>query len=131
MKTVSQPSIISPAILILALLAAGVIWAGLSGRRLPLLSNVKLDILLVVGLGMAICAQGGIGRVAALGVWTHPLAIVGYVLGGLILLVTLAAFTGWKLPLIDGERQALLAVTILAGLKVLNALLHTLLSRGS
>jgi hypothetical protein len=131
MKTVPHPSMFSPTILILALLAAGVIWAGLSGRRLLLLSNLKLDILLVVGLGMAICAQGGIGRVAALGIWTHPLAIVGYVLGGLILLVTLAAFTGWKLPLIDGERQALLAVTILAGLKVLNALLHTLLSRVS
>ena len=129
MKTISQPSMFSPTILILALLAAGVIWAGLSGRKLPLVSNVKLDILLVVGLGMAICAQGGIGRVAALGLWTHPLAIVGYVLGGLILLVTLAAFAGWQLPLIAGERQALLAVTILAGLKVLNALLHTLLNR--
>jgi hypothetical protein len=129
MKTVTQPSMFSPTILIMALLAAGVIWAGLSGRKLPLVSNLKLDILLVVGLGMAICAQGGIGRVAALGIWTHPLAIAGYVLGGLILLVTLSVFTGWKLPLIEGERQALLAITILAGLKVLNALLHTLLSR--
>ena len=120
MKTVTQPSMFSSSILILALLAAGLIWAGLSGRKLPLVSNVKLDILLVVGLGMAICAQGGIGRVAALGVWSHPLAIVGYILGGLILLVTVAAFTGLKLPLI----------TILAGLKVLTALLHNLLSRG-
>ena len=130
MKTVTQPSMFSVSILILALLAAGVIWTGLSGRKLPLVSNLKLDILLVVGLGMAICAQGGIGRVAALGVWSHPLAIVGYILGGLILLVTVSAFTGLKLPLIDGDRQALLAVTILAGLKVLNALLHTLLGRG-
>ena len=128
MKTVTQPSMFSVSILILALLAAGVIWTGLSGRKLPLVSNLKLDILLVVGLGMAICAQGGIGRVAALGVWSHPLAIVGYILGGLILLVTVSAFTGLKLPLIDGDRQALLAVTILAGLKVLNALLHTLLA---
>jgi len=130
MKTVAQPSTFSFSILILAVLAASVIWAGLSGRKLPLVSNVKLDILLVVGLGMAICAQGGIGRVAALGVWSHPLAIVGYILGGLILLVTVAAFTGLKLPLITGERQALLAITLLAGLKVLTALLHTLLSRG-
>ena len=130
MKTITQPSMFSFSIMILALLAVGVIWAGLSGRKLPLVSNVKLDILLVVGLGMAICAQGGIGRVAALSVWSHPLSIVGYLLGGLILLVTVSAFSGLKLPLIDGDRQALLAVTILAGLKVLNALLHTLLSRG-
>ncbi len=130
MKTTSQPAIFSFSILILAVLAAGVIWAGLSGRKLPLLSNLKIDILLVVGLGMAICAQGGIGRVAATGAWIHPLSILGYLLGGLILLVTLASFAGWKLPLIAGDRQALLAVTALAGLKVLNALLHTLLSRG-
>jgi len=128
MKTVSQPSMFSFSILILAVLAVGVIWVGLSGRKLPLLSNLKLDILLVVGLGMAICTQGGIGRVAALGIWTHPLAIVGYILGVLILLVTVSAFTGWKLPLIESDRQALLAVSMLAGLKVLNALFHTLIS---
>lgn len=129
MKTVSQPSMFSFSILLLAVLAAGVIFVSLTGKKLPLLSNLKINILLVVGLGMAICAQGGIGRVAALGVWAHPLSIIGYILGGLILLVTVSVFTGWKLPLITGDRQALLAVTILAGLKVLNALLHILLTR--
>jgi hypothetical protein len=130
MKTVAQPSIFSLSILLLAALAGVVIFAGLTGKKLPLLSNLKVDILLVVGLGMAICAQGGIGRVAALGVWSHPLSIVGYILGGLILLVLVSVFTGLKLPLIAGDRQALLAITILAGLKVFNALLHTLLSPG-
>lgn len=77
----------------------------------------------------AFCTQGGIGRVAALGVWSHPLSIVGYILRGQILPVTVSFFTGLKLPLIQGDQQAMLAVAILAGLKVFNTLLHTVLSR--
>ena len=72
-------------------------------------------------IGMAICTQGGIGRIAATGQWSHPLSIIGYILGGLILLITLAVFVGWKLPYIQNDQQALLAIAILAGLKVVNA----------
>jgi hypothetical protein len=43
--------------------------------------------------------------------------------------VTVSFFTGLKLPLIQGDQQAMLAVAILAGLKVFNTLLHTVLSR--
>jgi hypothetical protein len=127
MKTISQPSVISPSILAFALLAAVVVFVGVTGKKVPLLSNVRLDIVMLVVLGMAICQQGGIRRVAASGNWTHPLAIVGYILGGLILLVTLAAFAGWKLPYIQNDQQALLAIAILAGLKMINALAHSFL----
>ena len=34
--------------------------------------------------------------VAATGQWTHPLSLIGYILGGLILLLTLAVFVGWN-----------------------------------
>jgi hypothetical protein len=78
---------------------------------------------------MAICTQGGIGRVAAIGAWSHPLSIVGYILGGLILLVTVTVFAGWKLPYIQSDQQALLDIAAIAGLKVLNAGAHFLLSR--
>lgn len=79
---------------------------------------------------MTMCTQGGIGRVAAAGQWAHPLSILGYLLGGLILLITLFVFTGWKLPFIANDGQALLAIAILAGLKVVNAVTHYLLSKG-
>jgi hypothetical protein len=95
----------------------------------PLLSNVRVDIILLVIIGIAICQQGGIGRVAATGEWTHPLSIIGYILGGLILIITLAVFVGWKLPFIANDGQALLAISFLAGLKVVNAVLHYLLSQ--
>jgi hypothetical protein len=129
MKTLSQPAVITPSILILALLAAAVVFIGATGKRIPLLSNIRLDIILLVMIGMTMCMQGGIGRIAAAGQWSHPLSIIGYILGGLILLVTLAVFVGWKLPYIQTDQQALIAIAILAGLKVVNAVTHYFLSR--
>ena len=129
MKTMTQPAVITPTVVVLALLAAAVVFIGATGKKVPLLSNVRVDMVLLVILGMSICTQAGIGRIAATGQWSHPLAIVGYVLGGLILLITLAVFIGWKLPFIQTDQQALIAIAILASLKVLNAVTHYLLGR--
>src|SRR5512140_1795801 len=129
MKTMTQPAVITPSIIGLALLAAAVVVVGVSGKKVPLLSNIRLDIILLVIIGMTMCTQGGIGRVAATGQWSHPLAIVGYILGGLILFIALAVFVGWKLPYIQNDQQALLAIAILASFKVLNAVTHYLLVR--
>ena len=129
MKTIAQPAAITPSIIGLALLAAAIVLIGVSGRKVPFLSNVRVDILLLVIIGMTMCTQGGIGRIAATGQWTHPQAIVGYILGGLILLSTLFVFVGWKIPYIANDQQALLLIAILAGLKVVNAVIHDLLSR--
>ena len=130
MKTISQPSVITPSILVLGLLFAIVAFIGMTGKKVPLLTNIRLDIVLLVVIGMAICTQGGIGRIAATGQWAHPQAILGYILGGLILLITLAVFAGWKLPYVQTEQQALLAVVLLVCLKVANAVAHYLISRG-
>ncbi len=129
MKTISQPAVITPSILILALLAAVVVFIGATGKRVPLLSSVRMDIILLVIIGMTICTQGGIGRVAATGQWSHPLSILGYILGGLILLITLAVFVGWKPPYIQTDQQALIAIALIIGLKVVNAVTHYLLSQ--
>jgi hypothetical protein len=129
MKTIAQPAVITPTIIGLALIFAAVTFIGVTGKKVPLLSNVRVDIILLVIIGMTICTQGGIGRVAATGQWTHPLSIIGYLLGGSILLITLAVFVGWKLPFIANDQQALLAIAILASLKVVNAVTHYLLSR--
>ena len=129
MKTISQPAVITPSVIVLALLAAIVVFIGATGKRVPLLSSIRLDIVLLVLLGLAICTQTGIGRIAATGQWSHPLAIVGYILGGTILLVALSVFVGWKLPFIQNDQQALIAIAILASLKVVNAVTHYLLSR--
>jgi hypothetical protein len=129
MKTISQPAVITPSIIVLALLAAAVVFIGVTGKKVPLLSNIRVDIILLVILGMTICTQGGVGRIAATGQWSHPLSVIGYILGGLILLITLAVFVGWKLPYIQNDQQALLAIALLASLKVVNAVTHYLLAR--
>ena len=130
MKTIAQPAVITPTIIGLALLFAVVTFIGVTGKMVLLLSNVRVDIILLVVIGMAICQQGGIGRVAATGQWTHPLSIIGYLLGGLIPLITLAVFVGWKLPYIQNDQQALMAIAILAGLKVVNAVTQYILAKG-
>jgi hypothetical protein len=129
MKTIAQPAVITPTILVLALLFATVAFIGATGRKVPVLSNLRFDIILLVILGMAICTQGGIGRIAATGQWAHPQAIIGYILGGLIMLIALTVFAGWKLPFIQNDQQALLAIALLVGLKVVNAVTHYLLSQ--
>ncbi|MFT3891057.1 MAG: hypothetical protein QM730_05435 [Anaerolineales bacterium] len=128
MKTIVQPAI-TPGIIGLAVLATIVVFIGVTGKKIPLLSNIRVDIILLVILGMAMCTAGGIGRVAATGEWTHPQAIIGYILGGLILFITLAVLVGWKLPYIANDQQALLAMAILVGLKIVNAVIHYLFSR--
>jgi hypothetical protein len=129
MKTMTQPAVITPSVLVLALLAAVVVFIGATGKKVPVLSNVRLDIILLVLLGMGICTQAGIGRIAATGEWSHPLSIVGYLLGATILIVATSVFVGWKLPFIQNDQQALIAIAILAGLKIVNAVTHYLLSR--
>lgn len=131
MKSTPIPSPISLNVIFLAVLFAAVVYIGATGKKVPLLVNVRVDIILLVVIGMAICSQGGIGRVAATGQWLHPLSIIGYILGGLILLIALAVFIGWKLPYIQSDQQALLAISILASLKVVNAVVHSLLSSGA
>lgn len=129
MKTISQPAVITPTVIVLALLAAAVVFIGATGKKVPLLSNLRVDIVLLVLLGLSICTQAGIGRIAATGEWSHPLAVVGYILGATILLVATSVFVGWKLPFIQNDQQALIAIAILASLKVVNAVTHYLLSR--
>jgi len=131
MKTTAVSSPISWSVILLAALFAAVVYINVAGKKLPLLSNVRVDVVLLVIIGMTICSQGGIGRIAATGQWSHPLSIIGYILGGLILFVALAVFVGWKLPYIHSDQQALLAIALLASLKVVNAVVHSLLVPGA
>lgn len=124
MKTIPEPSVINPTILLLAALAAGVVFVTLKGVNLPLLSNLKVNLAILIVLGMSICTQGGIGRIAASGLWTHPLAIVGYLLGVSILVLAFCAFFNINLPFIASQQQAFLVIAILLGAKVVNAFAH-------
>jgi hypothetical protein len=124
MKTISEPSVISPIILVLAALTGAVLYITLKGIKFPLLSNPKVALGILIVLGMTICAQGGIGRIAAVGNWAHPQAILGYILGTVILLVAASIFFNFKLPFITSQQQAFVIIAVLLGAKILNAFAH-------
>ncbi len=64
-------------VIILGIVAALLVFAVLTGRKVPLLSSDRAVLLALVVIGMAICSQGGIGRVAASRAWLHPLPLGG------------------------------------------------------
>lgn len=129
MKTIPEPSVVSPVILVLAALAAIVVFVTLKGVSLPLLSNLKVNLAILIVLGMSICTQGGIGRIAATGQWTHPLAIVGYILGASILILAVCVFFNISLPFLASQQQAFLVIAVLLGAKMVNAFAHYFLFR--
>jgi hypothetical protein len=127
MKTTSM-SLMGNAVttIVLGALAAVLVLGTLTGRKIPFISSDRMALIVLVVLGMTMCARG-IGRVAAQGEWAHPLAIVGYLLGALILVVAGALLIGKPLPLITTTRQAILAVAVLSGAKLVVSALHRLL----
>jgi len=87
----------------------------------------KTALIIATFVGMAMCTAG-IGQVAATNQWLHPLAILGYVLGALILVIVGAGLFDIKLPLIDSPRAALIGVIVLAIAKVALTQLHRALA---
>jgi hypothetical protein len=124
MKSTSIASPLGLNIWIFTLLFAAVVFVAITSRKVPLISNVRIAMLALLVLGMTMCAIGGIGRVAAAGQWTHPLSILGYFLGALILIIGLATIFGMKLPYIQSDAQAIIVVASLTAVKVVNAVIH-------
>ncbi len=104
--------------LVLGLVCAGIVYATLAGKTLPLISTPRAALIALLVIGMAAC-MGGIGQVGVSGRWFSPLAVIGYLLGAAILVVFIAAFANWKLPFVQNETQAVLLVAFLMGVKFL------------
>jgi hypothetical protein len=104
--------------LALGLVSTAIVYASLTGKTLPLISGPRAALIALLIIGMAAC-MGGIGQVGASGRWASPLAIAGYLLGAAILLVIASAFTGWKLPMIHSDTQAVAGVAVLMAVKYL------------
>ena len=129
MKISSVPSPLSLNVLLIALLFAGVFFAFMTGRRLPLISSERGTMIALLALGFAMCTIGGSGRVAAMNAWSHPLSILGMLLGVIIAVIGLAVIFGAKLPFLQNGTQAVMIVTALVIVKVAITVLHSLLTR--
>ncbi len=97
------------------------------GARPPVVGSYRAAILLLLLVGMLICPIGGIGRVSAANAWAHPISILGYLLGVLILVIAGAFLLGRPLPLISGDRACVLVLTGLILVKIILTQLHPLL----
>lgn len=113
-------------VIALGILAALLVIAVLTGRKIPLLSSERAALLVLVVIGMVMCAQGGIGRVAASGEWLHPIAILSYLLGATAFVIGIAALFGKNIPPMTSYYQSFVAVAVIALVKVILTTLHRL-----
>ena len=104
--------------LVLGLLAAGLVFLILTGRDVPIVGNGAGALLTLGIIGMAMCTLSGIGTAQATLGWTHPLTIIGSILGVLALLVVALPLLGVHLPLIPDTRSAMLALAVIMLVKV-------------
>ena len=112
---------------LLGILTLLLVAAVLAGLKLPLISSYRTALVALLVIGMATCMAGGIGRVAAVNAWAHPLSILGYIVGGLILVIAAAALMGKPLPLISGDRAAFIAIAVLIASKWVLSQIHGLI----
>ena len=105
--------------MLLGLVVAGIVFAALTGKTLPLIGSPprQSDCLVDSGHGNVCQWDWASGCKRSLGRlhWRS----VGYLLGTTILIIIVSALFGWKLPLIVGETQAIAAVGILIAMKYL------------
>ncbi len=80
MKTASVSSPLNFPVLLVAVLFAALVFTVVTGRKIPFITNTQTAMVVLLVLGMTMCALGGIGRVSALGQWAQPLSILGYLL---------------------------------------------------
>lgn len=114
-------------VVVLGILAALLVFAVLTGRKVPLLSTDRAALLGLVVIGMIMCTQGGISRVAASGSWLHPFTIIGYLLGAAIVVIGIAALLGKNIPPLTSYYHSFIAVAVIAAVKVGLTTVHRLL----
>ncbi len=114
-------------VVVLGLLAAFLVFMALTGRKVPLLPSDRAVLLAVVIIGMLMCTQGGIGPLSAIGAWLHPLSIVGYVLGAIIVFIGIAAVFGKLIPPLTSYYQSIIAVAVIAAIKIVLTTIHRVL----
>ncbi len=128
MKTnsASATSGINAFVVVLGILALLLIFAVLTGRKVPFLASEQATLLTLVIIGMFICSRAGIGQVAARGAWWHPISVIGYVLGTTIIAIGIAALFGRHIPPLTNYHQSFITVTVIAAIKILLTAIHRL-----
>jgi drug/metabolite transporter (DMT)-like permease len=110
----------------LAILAAVFVFEILTGRKVPLIEGDRAVLLVLFVIGFALCGLG-ISKISATGQWTHPLTILGYILGVLTMLIAAAGYFGLRFAFIQSSGSSFIAVSILMIIKFVFAVVHSLI----
>ena len=106
--------------IVLGSLTGILVIANLSGWPIPLAANDRTALITLGFLGMALCSQG-IGRIAEDKRWTHPISLLGMLIGALILVLWIGRLFNFELPYASTDSQAILTIGVLMGTKFLLA----------
>lgn len=104
--------------LVLGVLAAGLVFMVMTGRDVPIVGNGAGALLALGIIGIAMCSLSGIGSVQGTLGWSHPLTIIGSILGVAALLVVVLPLLRIQLPLLPDTRSAVLALAVIMLVKV-------------
>lgn len=100
----------------LGIVAVLLVFAVLTGRKVPLISGNRAAFIALAVSGFAMCSIG-MGKIATGLGWTHPITIIGIVLGTLLILLVVAMLAGWQVPFIADYRAAFVAVAVVGLVK--------------
>jgi len=113
-------------VIALGILAALLVFAVLTGRKVPLLATDRAALLALMVIGLIMCTLGGIGSVSSSGDWLHPLSILGYLLGAVIVVIGIAALFEKNIPPLISYHQSFIVVTVIAAVKLVLTAIHHL-----
>ena len=98
------------------------------GWAFPIMNNPRTTLIALGFLGMALCAQG-IGRIAEDHRWTHPISLLGMLMGAVILTLWFGRILNFSLPYARTDGQAVLTLGILMGAKFFLARVYPIFRR--
>jgi len=110
----------------LTIAASVLVFANLTGRKIPMIDGDRTALVVLFVIGFALCGLG-ISRISATGQWIHPLTILGYLLGALTMLFAAAGYFGFRFAFVHNPREALITVSILMAVKLVMSIVHRLL----
>ncbi|MBI3752133.1 MAG: hypothetical protein HY263_10830 [Chloroflexi bacterium] len=113
-------------------------YVAVTSNSVPVVGTVRTALIAMAVIGMAGCAVAGIGQAPVIG-WTHPISILGIVLGVLALAIVAAGLAGWDgffSPIVDfvpqqdavvltTERLAMVSLALVIAVKWLVGLVMT------
>lgn len=115
--------------LVLGTVVALIVFLTITGRRIPVLSSERGAFFTIAALGFLMCTIGlrSTGSRADFS-WLNPFTITAVLLGILAIILVILVIIGRPLPMLSGDRGALIAMAIIIFSKWALANVHRLVS---